>query len=131
MKAFVLMLYHQGQSTVARITAMLRAMGMPVSCRKVLRILNEDSAGLVAEADEIKVLQALAWKHGFCKARDPPAMMTMERFVVLTAGLAGFHPSKRQPLPGTQKLWEGLQILSTAVFGHRAYMEWETQGKHE
>ncbi len=53
MKAFVLMLYHQGQSTVARITAMLRAMGMPVSCRKVLRILNEDSAGLVAEADEV------------------------------------------------------------------------------
>ncbi|MCY3980840.1 MAG: hypothetical protein OXF51_03525 [Alphaproteobacteria bacterium] len=32
-------------------------------------------------------------------------------FVVLTVGLARFHPSKRQPLPGTQKLWEGMKLL--------------------
>ncbi len=89
-----------------------------------------DPAGKYVPADEIKVLQALAWKHGFCKSRDPPEM-TMERYVVLTAGQAGIHASKRQPLPGTQKLWEGLQILSIAVSGYRTIREWETQEKNE
>ncbi len=41
-------------------------------------------------------------------------------FVVLTGGLAGIHPSKRQPLPGTQKLWEGVRFLSQAVISIRA-----------
>ncbi|MCY4310382.1 MAG: hypothetical protein OXC54_03570 [Rhodospirillaceae bacterium] len=41
--------------------------------------------------------------------------MTVARFVVLTAGLAGFHPSKRKPLPGTQKLREGIRVLCSAV----------------
>ena len=30
--------------------------------------------------------------------------MTVAGFVTLTGGLAGFHPSKRQPLTGTQQL---------------------------
>jgi len=33
-------------------------------------------------------------------------------FAVLTGGLAGFHPKKRQPLPGVKKLWEGLLDLN-------------------
>ena len=41
---------------------------------------------------------------------------------MLTGGLAGFHPSKRQPLPGTQKLWEGVRFLSLAVI--KAKEEW-------
>ena len=46
--------------------------------------------------------------------------MTVAQFVVLTGGLAGFHPSKRQPLPGTQKLREGTRLLSNAVIAIRA-----------
>ncbi len=46
-------------------------------------------------------------------------------FVALTGGLAGFHPSKRQPLPGTQKLWEGVRFLSQAVIGIRAKEDWD------
>ena len=42
----------------------------------------------------------------------------------LTGGLAGFHPSKRQPLPGTQKLWEGVKFLSQAVITIQAMQEW-------
>ncbi len=38
------------------------------------------------------------------------------RFVVLTGGLAGFHPSKRQPLPGTETLWQGVRTLAESVF---------------
>ncbi len=49
--------------------------------------------------------------------------MTIAGFVALTGGLAGFHPSKRRPLPGTQKFREGVKFLSTAVIGIRAMQE--------
>ena len=60
--------------------------------------------------------------------------MTIAGFVVLTGGLAGFHPSKRQPLPGTQKLWEGVRFLSHAVIAIRAMQDWdgsESEGEEE
>ena len=50
--------------------------------------------------------------------------MTIAGFVVPAGGLAGFHPSKRRPLPGTQKLREGMKFLSHAVIGIRAMQEW-------
>ena len=53
LKAFVVMLYHQGQSTVGRITTLLNDIGLDISRRKVMRILNEDTAGIVTEAGEI------------------------------------------------------------------------------
>ena len=65
--------------------------------------------------------------HGFSVARGPPDM-TVARFVTLTAGLAGFHPSKRQPLPGTRKLWEGIRFLSGAVIAIQAMRDWEGNG---
>ncbi len=49
--------------------------------------------------------------------------MTVAGFVLLTGGLAGFHPSKRQPLPGTHKLREGVRILSRAVIASRAMQD--------
>ncbi len=60
--------------------------------------------------------------------------MTVARFVVLTAGLAGFHPSKRKPLPGTQKLREGIRVLSHAVIAMQAMTDrdgTETEGKNQ
>jgi len=57
----------------------------------------------------------------------------MAALVVLTGGLAGFHPKKRQPLPGVKKLREGLLILNTSVHAIRALRdhqneqgEWDT-----
>ena len=83
----------------------------------------DDPAGRhVTEAD-IQALCALASHYGFKVPRGPPEM-TIAGFVVLTGGLAGFHPSKRQPLPGTQKLWEGVKFLSQAVVGIQAMLEW-------
>ncbi|MCY3873432.1 MAG: hypothetical protein OXF88_03960 [Rhodobacteraceae bacterium] len=55
--------------------------------------------------------------------------MTIAGFVVLTGGLAGFHPSKRQPLPGTQKLWEGVRFLSLAVIAIKAKEEWDRKDR--
>ena len=82
-----------------------------------------DPAGRHVADGDIRALCALASHHGFKVARGPPEM-TIRGFVVLTGGLAGFHPSKRQPLPGTQKLWEGVKYLSHAAIGIQAMQEW-------
>jgi len=83
----------------------------------------DDPAGTHVTDDDITVLCVLASHHGFKIPRGPPEM-TIAEFVVLTGGLAGFHPSKRQPLPGTQKLWEGVKFLSHAVITIQAMQEW-------
>ncbi len=87
----------------------------------------DDPAGRHVAREDVTALCALAAHHGFKVPRGPPDM-TIARFVVLTGGLAGFHPSKRQPLPGTQKLWEGVRFLSNAVIGIRAMQDWNWDG---
>ena len=66
----------------------------------------DDPARMYAGPDEIEVLLALAASLGPTPPRGPPDP-DVGTFVVLTAGLAGFHPSKRQPMPGNRKLWQG------------------------
>lgn len=61
--------------------------------------------------------------HGFKVPRGPPDMK-IAGFVVLTGGLAGFHPSKSQSLPGTLRLWEGVKLRSQAVIATQAMQEW-------
>ena len=82
-----------------------------------------DPANRHVTEEDIRALCALASHYRFKVPRGPPEM-TIAGFVVLTGGLAGFHPSKRQPLPGTQKLWEGVKFLSQAVIAIRAMQEW-------
>ncbi len=41
------------------------------------------------------------------------------------AGLAGFHASKPQPLPGTRKNWQGLKILWRGVNAVQAQRKWK------
>ncbi len=54
--------------------------------------------------------------------------MTIERFVVLTGGLAGLHPAKRQPLPGTGTFWQGVRILAERVLAIRTWERARMQG---
>jgi len=70
--------------------------------------------------EEIEVLLLLAKSCGFKIPRGPPMIAT---FAVLTGGLAGFHPKKRQPLPGVKKLWEGLLDLNASVYAIRTLRE--------
>ncbi|MCY3599100.1 MAG: IS4 family transposase [Acidimicrobiaceae bacterium] len=84
----------------------------------------DDPAERHVTREDVTALCALAAHHGFKVPRGPPEM-TIAGFVVLTGGLAGFHPSKRQPLPGTQKLWEGVRFLSHAVIAIRAMQDWD------
>ena len=53
LKRFVLMLYHQGQTTVPRLTALLDAMGLDVSERQLVRILTEQSEAFIKEARDV------------------------------------------------------------------------------
>ena len=67
-------------------------------------------------------LTMISWSPG------PPEMI-IAGFVVLTTGPAGFHPSWRQPLPGSQKLCVGVRFLSSAVIGIKAKKEWDGKNR--
>jgi transposase IS66 family protein len=80
LRRFVLMQYHQGQSTMPRLLALLRSMGVAISKRQLVRLLNENHEGFIAEARDVlrAGLQTSSWvsvddtgarhagKNGFC-----------------------------------------------------------------
>jgi hypothetical protein len=79
LRRFVLMQYHQGQSTLPRLLALLRSVGVAISKRQ-FRLLNENHEGFIAEAQDVlrAGLETSAWvtvddtgarhagKNGFC-----------------------------------------------------------------
>jgi len=80
LRRFVLVQYHQGQSTMPRLLALLRSVGIAISKRQLVRLLNENHAALIAEAQDVlrAGLQTSPWvsvddtgarhaaKNGFC-----------------------------------------------------------------
>jgi len=53
LRRFVLMHYHQGQSTLPRLVTLLRSMGVSISKRQVQRLLTEKHADFLAEARDV------------------------------------------------------------------------------
>jgi hypothetical protein len=53
LRRFVLAQYHQGQVTVPRLTAQLRAIGVLISKRQVVRLLNQGQDAFLDEAREV------------------------------------------------------------------------------
>ena len=53
LRRFVLMQYHQGQSTLPRLVAFLRSVGVSISKRQVQRLLTDKQEGFVSEAREV------------------------------------------------------------------------------
>jgi hypothetical protein len=53
LRRFVLMQYHQGQSTMPRLLALLRSVGVAISKRQLVRLLNENHEGFIAEAQNV------------------------------------------------------------------------------
>src|SRR4051812_45747503 len=53
LRRFVLAQYHQGQVTVPRLVAQLRAIGILISKRQVVRLLNAGQGAFLAEAREV------------------------------------------------------------------------------
>ena len=63
LRRFVLAQYHQGQVTVARLVAQLRAIGIDISQRQVVRLLIAGQDGFVTEARDVlrAGLQSAPW----------------------------------------------------------------------
>jgi Transposase IS66 family len=53
LRRFVLMQYHQGQSTLPRLLAMLRSVGVSISKRQLQRLLTEKHDDFIAEAQDV------------------------------------------------------------------------------
>jgi hypothetical protein len=53
LRRFVLVQYHQGQVTVPRLVAQLRAIGIAISKRQVVRLLNEGHSTFLDEARDV------------------------------------------------------------------------------
>ena len=80
LRRFVLMQYHQGQTTLPRLTALLHSLGVSISKRQVQRLLTDKQDGFLDEAREVlrAGLETSPWvsvddtgarhkaKNGFC-----------------------------------------------------------------
>ena len=64
LRRFVLFQYHQGQVTVPRLVAQLRAIGVAISKRQIVRLLNEGQGTFLDEARD--VLRALTRRATCC-----------------------------------------------------------------
>ena len=53
LRRFVLMQYHQGQSTLPRLAVLLRSMGVSISKRQLQRLLTDKQESFVAEAQDV------------------------------------------------------------------------------
>ncbi len=53
LRRFVLVQYHQGQSTMPRLLALLRSVGVSISKRQLVRLLNENHETFLAEAQDV------------------------------------------------------------------------------
>jgi hypothetical protein len=69
LRRFVLFQYHQGQVTVPRLVAQLRAIGIAISKRQLVRLLNEGQGTLLDEAREVLragLAAARRWVFSVC-----------------------------------------------------------------
>ena len=78
----------------------------------------EQPSSAVASQDEIDTLRLLLEEIGAPWARSPPGQNPDTRTFVIGLGrIVGFQPSRRQPLPGVQKVWEGNKMLKLVCRG--------------
>ncbi len=97
-----------------------------MSIERLARSMPDAPARTVVHMDEITVLAIHMSMPNHRRQRGPPdPNQTIASFVVNTARLAGFIPRKRQPLPGTKKLWEGYVLLSLFVQHSRVLRKYE------
>ena len=81
-------------------------------------------ADQVVTDDEIVILYVRLMAYGIIRAPPPPGKPPDIRTLVIDISrLAGFHPRKTQPLPGTQLLWKGYVYLRDATHTYRALKE--------
>ena len=98
-----------------------------MSVERLVRSAPDTPAWTVVHEDEIRVLAVHMAKPIHRRQHGPPNPdQAIADFAVITARLAGFVPSKRQPMPGTRKFWEGYLILTLFVEHHHAMRDYAT-----
>jgi hypothetical protein len=123
LRRLVLSLYHQGQSTVERIVALLRDFGVSISKRQVVRILTSKIDAFVAEAKQVLTagLASAGWvsvddtgaRHG--AVNGVCTQIGNNRFAVFTTTKSKSRLNFLQLLHGGSARW----VLNAAS---RAYM---------
>ncbi len=68
----------------------------------------------VAQPDELAVGQLLHQLDRRCPIRPPPGL-TVREYVVGLGKIAGFSPTRRQPIPGTEKIWQATAKLMISI----------------
>ena len=70
-------------------------------------------------------LRSASWSPAALRSKAPPNP-TIREFSVELGRLAGFQPSKRQPLPGIRKLWSAWTIFAPAMLLYRDFKTYGT-----
>src|SRR5215208_6479600 len=96
LRRFVLFQYHQGQVTVPRLLAQLRAIGIAISKRQLVRLLNEGQGTFLDEARE--VLRAGLAAASWVSVDDTGARHQRQNGVCTHPG----SPAGRRPVWGGQ-----------------------------
>ena len=77
--------------------------------RPAIRVLTRE------EIETLNLLLEDLGSHARKHQTPDPERQTIRQTVINLGRLAGFQPSKRQPLPGNIKLWQGYVLLKPAV----------------
>ena len=74
----------------------------------------------VMDRDEIFMLYIELYRLRVIRAGAPPDYIPdLQTFAVDLGRYVGFIPSRRQPMPGTEQLWSGMQYLMIATTTYR------------
>lgn len=114
LQRFILMQYHQGQVTVPRLAAQLKAIGVSISKRQVLRLLISGRDGFLAEARD--VLRAGLQSDGWITVDDTGARHKASNGFCTQIGNDNFAWF------GTTKSKSRLNFLDLLRAGHTDYV---------
>ncbi len=90
-----------------------------MTIERLARSQGDTPASRIVDRDEITVVTLHRAYHQRKPRAPPDPEPTIEAFAVDVARMAGFIPRKRQPLPGTEKIWQGYRILLNFVENYR------------
>ncbi len=90
-----------------------------MTIERMARCHPDTPASRIVDRDEITVVTMHKSRRQRTSRGPPDPEPTIEAFAVDVTRLAGFIPKKRQPLPGTGKLWQGCKLLLYFVENYR------------
>ena len=105
LRRFVLAQYHRGQMTIPRLVGLLRDIGLDISKRQVVRLLNGDKEAFLVEArDVLRAGPRVRPEHKPCRPRAgsrsmTPAPGTRRRTAFARRSATHASPGSQPPIP--------------------------------